>query len=90
MSPARRRPPNVVLRGLDMHVGSQLSRLDAYRHGIERVLELLSQLRSDGAKDLQYLDIGGGLAVTYNAEEPTDLEQLRRSSYRLYGRRNFN
>lgn len=68
--------PNVVLRGLDMHVGSQLSRLDAYRHGIERVLELLSQLRADGAKDLQYLDIGGGLAVTYDAEEPTDLERF--------------
>ncbi len=68
--------PNVVLRGLDMHVGSQLSRLDAYRHGIERVLELLAQLRSDGAKDLRYLDIGGGLAVTYDAEEPTDLERF--------------
>ena len=68
--------PNVGLRGLDMHVGSQLSRLDAYRHGIERVLELLSQLRSDGAKDLRYLDIGGGLAVTYDAEEPTDLERF--------------
>lgn len=68
--------PNVALRGLDMHVGSQLSRLDAYRHGIERVLELLSQLRADGAKDLQYLDIGGGLAVTYDAEEPTDLERF--------------
>ncbi|HEY5418832.1 MAG TPA: diaminopimelate decarboxylase [Gemmatimonadaceae bacterium] len=68
--------PNVALRGLDMHVGSQLSRLDAYRHGIERVLELLSQLRSDGAKDLRYLDIGGGLAVTYDAEEPTDLERF--------------
>jgi len=68
--------PNVILRGLDMHVGSQLSRLDAYRHGIERVLELLAQLRSDGAKDLQYLDIGGGLAVTYDAEEPTNLERF--------------
>ena len=68
--------PNVALRGLDMHVGSQLSRLDAYRHGIERVLELLSQLRSDGAKGLRYLDIGGGLAVTYDAEEPTDLERF--------------
>jgi len=68
--------PNVGLRGLDMHVGSQLSRLDAYRHGIERVLELLSQLRSDGAKGLRYLDIGGGLAVTYDAEEPTDLERF--------------
>ena len=68
--------PNVVLRGLDMHVGSQLSRLDAYRHGIERVLELLSQLRADGAQHLRYLDIGGGLAVTYDAEEPTDLERF--------------
>ena len=68
--------PNVVLRGLDMHVGSQLSRLDAYRHGIERVLELLAQLQSDGAQDLRYLDIGGGLAVTYDAEEPTNLERF--------------
>jgi diaminopimelate decarboxylase len=67
--------PNVVLRGLDMHVGSQLSRLDAYRDGIERILELLGQLRSDGADRLRYLDIGGGLAVTYDAEEPTDLER---------------
>jgi len=67
--------PNVVLRGLDMHVGSQLSRLDAYRHGIDRILELLGQLRADGADQLQYLDIGGGLAVTYDAEEPTDLER---------------
>lgn len=67
--------PNVVLRGLDMHIGSQLSRLDAYRHGITRVLDLLAQVRGDGARDLQYLDIGGGLAVTYDAEEPTDLER---------------
>jgi diaminopimelate decarboxylase len=65
--------PNVVLRGLDMHVGSQLSRLDVYQHGLDRVLELLAQLRSDGARELRYLDIGGGLAVTYDAEEPTDL-----------------
>ena len=70
--------PNVVLRGLDMHVGSQLSRLDAYRHGIERVLGLLGQLRSDGAEDLRYLDIGGGLAVTYDAEEPTNRAMLSR------------
>jgi diaminopimelate decarboxylase len=68
--------PNVALRGLDMHVGSQLSRLDAYRDGIDRVLQLLGELRADGARDLQYLDIGGGLAVTYDAEEPTDLERF--------------
>jgi diaminopimelate decarboxylase len=68
--------PHVTLRGLDMHVGSQLSRLDVYRHGIERVLQLLEQVRVDGAGDLRYLDIGGGLAVTYDAEEPTDLDRF--------------
>jgi diaminopimelate decarboxylase len=68
--------PNVALQGLDMHVGSQLSRLDAYRHGIDRVLGLLAQLEADGAKGIRYLDIGGGLAVTYDAEEPTDLQSF--------------
>lgn len=68
--------PNVLLVGLDMHVGSQLSRLDAYEHGIGRVLELHDQLRHEGADDLQYLDIGGGLAVTYEEEVPPDLERF--------------
>ena len=67
---------NVTLRGLDMHVGSQLSRLDVYRHGIERMVQLLEQVRADGAHDIRYLDIGGGLAVTYDAEEPTDLARF--------------
>src|SRR5207342_2552672 len=65
--------PHVQLRGLDMHVGSQLSRLDAYEHGIGRLLDLHAQFVADGATDLRYLDIGGGLAVTYEAEEPTDI-----------------
>jgi diaminopimelate decarboxylase len=67
---------NITLRGLDMHVGSQLSRLDVYRHGIERMVQLLEQVRADGARDIRYLDIGGGLAVTYDAEEPTDLARF--------------
>ena len=68
--------PNTRLVGLDMHVGSQLSRLDAYQQGLERIVELHDQLRADGAADLRYLDIGGGLAVTYDAEEPTDLDRF--------------
>lgn len=67
--------PGVRLHGLDMHVGSQLSRLDAYEHGLQRVLDLVSHVRGDGTSELRYLDIGGGLAVTYDAEEPTDLER---------------
>ena len=65
---------HVRLLGLDMHIGSQLSLLEPYRDGIRRLLELERALRGAGSKDLKYLDIGGGLAVTYEAEEPMDVQ----------------
>jgi diaminopimelate decarboxylase len=67
--------PNIRLSGLDMHVGSQVSQLDPYRDGMRKLLELLEELRSvtGGARDVRYLDIGGGLAVTYESEAPTDV-----------------
>ncbi len=67
--------PNIRLAGLDMHIGSQVSRLDPYRDGMRKLLELLDALRSaTGARDVRYLDIGGGLAVTYESEAPMDVE----------------
>ena len=64
---------HVRLVGLDMHLGSQLSRIEPYRLGTERLLKLCDELRALGAKDLTYLDIGGGLGVRYDTEEPPDL-----------------
>ncbi|HET7621226.1 MAG TPA: diaminopimelate decarboxylase [Gemmatimonadaceae bacterium] len=67
--------PNIRLAGLDMHIGSQVSSLDPYRDGMLKLLELLDELRSSaGARDVRYLDIGGGLAVTYEHEAPMDVE----------------
>lgn len=66
--------PNTRLLGLDMHIGSQVSRVEPYRDGLLRLLELLDALRAGGAGDLRYLDIGGGLGVTYDAEDPIDVE----------------
>ncbi|MDQ6887493.1 MAG: diaminopimelate decarboxylase [Gemmatimonadota bacterium] len=69
--------PGIILTGLDMHIGSQVARIDSYRDGVLRLLELLGQLRTEGlAGDLRYLDIGGGLAVTYDAEQPTDIGEF--------------
>ena len=65
---------HVTLIGLDMHIGSQLSSLEPYQDGIRRLLELHRALSAAGARDLRYLDIGGGLAVTYDAEEPMDVQ----------------
>ena len=65
---------NVRLIGLDMHLGSQLSRIEPYRLGTARLVALCRELRVLGARDLAYLDIGGGLGVRYDTEEPPDLD----------------
>jgi diaminopimelate decarboxylase len=68
--------PNVVLRGLDMHVGSQIFQIEPYRDGLARVLELYEQMQALGATEIRYLDIGGGFAVPYDDETPIDLDAL--------------
>ncbi|MGQ0539935.1 MAG: diaminopimelate decarboxylase [Gemmatimonadaceae bacterium] len=69
------RLPHVRLRALDMHVGSQLKTLTPYRHGLERMFALCESLRADGVETLEFLDIGGGMAVTYEDEVPLDLAE---------------
>jgi diaminopimelate decarboxylase len=68
--------PNVCLAGLAMHLGSQISTVDPWRTGTERLLALCSRLRARGASELEYLDIGGGLAVAYEEEVTAGVEQL--------------
>jgi diaminopimelate decarboxylase len=65
---------HVKLLGLDMHVGSQISQFEPYEIGLGRLLRLAKEIKTAGAKDMKYLDIGGGLAVTYDAEHPVDIE----------------
>ena len=67
---------NTRLIGLDMHIGSQLFRLDPYLDGTERLIELLEKLKRDGIDTLEYLDIGGGLGVSYDEEKSPDLERF--------------
>ena len=68
--------PNVELIGLDMHIGSQLSRIDPYREGTERLASIFAELTKRGVDSLEYLDIGGGLGVRYDTEQPPDLARF--------------
>ena len=65
--------PNIELLGLDMHLGSQLSRIEPYRAGTERLMSLYRSICDAGITSIKYLDIGGGLGVRYDTEEPPDL-----------------
>jgi diaminopimelate decarboxylase len=63
------RYPNIEFIGLDCHIGSQLTELAPFVETLERLLHLLSILKSAGLA-LRYIDLGGGLGVRYQQEQP--------------------
>jgi diaminopimelate decarboxylase len=68
---------NLRLLGLDMHVGSQISQFAPYEVGLQRLLHLRREIERETHARLEYLDIGGGLAVTYDAaERAVDVSQF--------------
>ena len=61
--------PNVKIVGMDCHIGSQLTELQPFLDATDRLIVLMEQLKEDGI-ELHHLDLGGGLGVPYNGEEP--------------------
>ena len=79
--------PNVTLLGLDMHVGSQISQFAPYEVGLQRLLHLRGEIERETKLTLEYLDIGGGLAVTYDAaERAVDVTQFGKVIGALVGK----
>lgn len=60
---------NVEVRGIDCHIGSQLTEIRPFVDALERVLALVDQLVAQGI-ELQHLDLGGGLGICYQNETP--------------------
>jgi diaminopimelate decarboxylase len=55
--------------GIDMHIGSQLTKVNPFVDSIEKLKIMIGKLRNQGI-DLKYFDCGGGLGIQYNEEEP--------------------
>jgi len=53
------------LRGLSIHIGSQMMDLGALEQSFGLVLKLARKLRAAGATELNILDVGGGLGIPY-------------------------
>ncbi|MDP2689416.1 MAG: diaminopimelate decarboxylase [Deltaproteobacteria bacterium] len=60
---------NIDLMGIDCHIGSQITEIGPFTDALRKTKELLSTLRSEGV-DIRYMDMGGGLGITYDTEEP--------------------
>lgn len=63
--------PHLALTGIACHIGSQLTDTAPFVLALERVIELIGELMDDGMA-LQHLDLGGGLGIRYNDEQPPE------------------
>lgn len=61
--------PNLTIKGVDCHIGSQLTSVAPFLDALDRVLALIDQLAEQGIT-IEHLDLGGGLGVVYNDEQP--------------------
>ena len=61
--------PNLKIVGIDCHIGSQLVEVEPIIQALKKLKGLVENLRKEGM-EIQYLDLGGGLGITYEDEEP--------------------
>jgi diaminopimelate decarboxylase len=60
--------PNVRAVGVDMHIGSQITRMAPFDAAFARLAELVRTLRADGHA-IAHVDVGGGLGIPYELDE---------------------
>ncbi|MGA6163285.1 diaminopimelate decarboxylase [Amycolatopsis magusensis] len=58
--------PSLRLTGLHCHIGSQVSRVDAYELAARRMVRALVHVRETYGLELTHLDLGGGHAVDFD------------------------
>jgi diaminopimelate decarboxylase len=66
---------NIKILGIDCHIGSQLTELSPFLDATDRILVLLDKLKSNNI-NIEHIDLGGGLGVCYNDEQPPSPSSL--------------
>ena len=61
--------PHLEVTGIDCHIGSQLLDDAPLLEALDKVIELADQLHAAGI-ELHHVDIGGGIGITYDQEQP--------------------
>jgi len=62
---------NIKVIGIDCHIGSQLTETAPFLAALDKVLALVNELKQEGI-ELHHLDLGGGLGIRYQDEQPPE------------------
>lgn len=78
---------NIVVTGIDCHIGSQLLDPSPFTEALDRILALVDQLAAEGIR-IHHVDLGGGLGIKYRADQvqPTVAAYLNPLLDKLKGR----
>jgi len=60
---------NIELLGVSCHIGSQLTEIDPFIEALRKIKDFVGRLQGEGIH-IKYLDLGGGVGITYDQEEP--------------------
>ena len=66
---------NVNLIGLACHIGSQITKPELILDSLEHLINLAKEINKE-SKDISFLDIGGGLGITYKDEERANTKDI--------------
>ncbi len=59
--------PGLSIRGVDMHIGSQITDLEPFDNAFALLADFVRTLRADG-HGIDHVDLGGGLGIPYRAD----------------------
>lgn len=60
---------NIKIKGIACHIGSQITNLDPILESVDQLLKLIHELNKHNI-ELDYIDVGGGLGIRYQYENP--------------------
>jgi diaminopimelate decarboxylase len=60
---------NIEIVGVSCHIGSQLTQIEPFIEALRKIKEFVAQLELEGIR-IKYLDLGGGVGITYDDERP--------------------
>ena len=80
--------PHINVIGIDCHIGSQLTETRPFLDALDKILDLVSVLKDDGIH-LHHLDLGGGLGIRYNLEQPPEPADYIKAVLERLGKTDF-
>jgi diaminopimelate decarboxylase len=61
--------PNISVQGVSCHIGSQLTQIAPFLEALRKLKKFIGRLAAEGIT-LRFLDLGGGVGITYADEQP--------------------